>query len=141
MVMKKIYLTLSVIVSFVLFALFGRKSQPLAQVGDSSSGNSPVPPTGTGGYRDGTYVGGIADAFYGNIQVEAVVAGGKVTDVQFLQYPNDRSRSIEINSRAMPYLKSEAIQAQTANVDVVSGATDTSMAFVQSLTSALNQAK
>ena len=45
-----------------------------------------------------------------------------------------------INSRAMPILISEAIQSQDANVDTVSGASDTSAAFRQSLTTALNQA-
>lgn len=94
-----------------------------------------------GQYKDGTYTGSVADAFYGNIQVQAVISGGKITDVIFLQSPNDRSTSIEINSQAMPYLKQEAIAAQNANVDIVSGATDSSNAFRQSLGDALNQAK
>ncbi len=92
-------------------------------------------------YKDGSYTGIAADAFYGNIQVQAVIANGRITDVKFLQYPNDRDRSIEINSYADPILAQEAIQAQTANVDVVSGATDSSQAFIQSLQSALDQAK
>jgi len=93
------------------------------------------------GYKDGTYTGDPADAFYGNIQVQATISGGKITNVQFLQAPNDRGTSIEINSQADPVLAQEAIQAQNANVDVVSGATDSSQAFVQSLQSALDQAK
>jgi uncharacterized protein with FMN-binding domain len=92
-------------------------------------------------YKDGTFTGNPADAFYGNIQVQAIISGGKITDIQFLQYPNDRSRSIAINTISMPILKQEAIQAQNANVNVVSGATDSSNAFVQSLSSALAQAK
>ena len=91
-------------------------------------------------YKDGQYTGTTADAYYGNIQVVAVIQGGKITDVQFLNYPQDRSTSIQISKRAMPILKSEAIAVQSARVDAVSGATDTSKAFVQSLTSALNQA-
>ena len=95
---------------------------------------------GRGQYKDGSYTGDVADAFYGNIQVQAVVSGGKLTDVIFLQYPNDRNTSIEINTQAMPMLKSEALTAQSANVDGVSGATDSSRAFIQSLGSALAKA-
>jgi uncharacterized protein with FMN-binding domain len=93
-----------------------------------------------GQYKNGTFTGGVADAFYGNIQVAAVITGGKLTNVSILQYPNDRNRSIAINSQALPILQSEAVQAQSAAVDMVSGATDTSGAFIQSLSSALSQA-
>lgn len=93
-----------------------------------------------GKYKDGTYTGSVADAFYGPLQVQVIISGGKITDVNFLQYPNDRQTSIEINTQAMPYLKQEAIQAQSANVAGVTGATQSSRAFIESLTSALNQA-
>lgn len=99
------------------------------------------PPKPKGLYVDGSYTGSVADAYYGNVQVQAVVSGGKITDVQFLQYPNTHSTSVYINSQAMPFLKQEAIQSQSANVSIVSGATDTSMAFQQSLAAALAQAK
>ncbi len=94
-----------------------------------------------GQYADGTYTGAAADAYYGYVQIRATVQGGKLTAVDFLQYPNDRRTSQQINSRAMPELKSEAIAAQSANVSGVSGATDTSQAFIQSLGDALAQAK
>jgi uncharacterized protein with FMN-binding domain len=86
-------------------------------------------------------MGDAADAFYGLIQVKAVIQNGRLADVQFLQYPNDRQTSIEINTQAMPWLKEEAIAAQSANVDIISGATDSSQAFRQSLGSALAKAK
>lgn len=92
-------------------------------------------------YKDGQYTGVATDAFYGNIQVKATISGGKITDVKFLQYPNDRQTSIEINAQAMPYLRSEAIRVQNAQVDIVSGATDSSRAFRTSLESALAQAR
>ena len=95
----------------------------------------------SGQYVDGQYVGDVTDAFYGNVQVQATVSGGKLTNVQFLSYPNDRGHSVMINSQAMPLLVSEAIQTQNANVNIISGATDTSQAFIQSLGSALSQAK
>lgn len=96
---------------------------------------------GMSGYKDGQYTGDVADAYYGNIQVKATISGGKITDVVFLQYPSDRSTSVFINRQAMPYLKQEAIAAQSGNVDIVSGATLSSQAFIQSMNSALSQAK
>lgn len=94
-----------------------------------------------GAYRDGTYNGNTTDAFYGYVQVQVSISNGKITTVNFLQYPNDRSTSVYINSQAMPYLKQEAIAAQSSNVNIVSGATATSQAFITSLASALAQAK
>ncbi len=99
------------------------------------------PPKPKGQYQDGSYTGSVADAYYGLVQVQAVVSGGKLTDVRFLQYPSDRSTSRYINGQAMPLLIQEAIQVQSAQVDGVSGASDTSAAFMQSLGSALAQAK
>ncbi len=101
----------------------------------------PAPAPSTGIYKDGSYTGPVTDAYYGNVQVQATIQGGKLTNVQFLQYPNDRGTSIRINGQAMPMLTQEAIQAQSANVDIVSGATQTSEAFQQSLAAALANAK
>ena len=109
--------------------------------GSGMMGNGRGPMMNRGQYKDGTYTGSVEDAFYGNIQVQVTISNGKISDVQFLQYPNDRSTSIMINSQAMPLLKQEAITAQSASVDIVSGATDSSQAFIQSLTNALSQAK
>ena len=93
-----------------------------------------------GRYRDGVYTGVSADAYYGNVQVQVTVQSGRLTNVQFLDYPHDQQNSQYINSFAVPSLTSEAIAAQSANVDTVSGATETSRAFIQSLSSALSQA-
>lgn len=104
--------------------------------------DTPTPqPVASSGLKDGTYTGDSVDAFYGMIQVQATIANGKISNVQFLQYPNDRGTSIMINRQADPMLAQEAIQSQSANVDIVSGATESSQAFVQSLQSALDKAK
>lgn len=92
-------------------------------------------------YNDGAYIGPVVDAYYGNIQVKAIISNGQLTDIQFLDYPQDRNTSVRINSYALPILRQEAIQAQSANVNAVSGASATSPAFIESLTSALNQAR
>lgn len=98
-------------------------------------------PVARGAYRDGTFRGDAADAYYGNVKVAAVVRNGKLADVQVLDYPSDRGHSIMINDYALPRLISEAVQVQGADVQIVSGATDSSMAFRESLASALSQAR
>lgn len=103
---------------------------------------STLPAAGSAGaFKDGSYQGSVADAYYGNVQVQANVKNGQLVSVRILQYPSDRNTSRYINSQALPMLKQEAIQGQTAQVDFVSGATLTSNAFVQSLTAALGQAQ
>ena len=113
------------------------QKQPTTQ---PSATLEPSPTNSPSGYRDGTYTGIAADAYYGMVTVEAVIQGGRLTDVQFLDYPRDRRTSQRINSQAVPWLKQEAIQSQEANVNIISGATLTSEAFIQSLQSALNKA-
>jgi uncharacterized protein with FMN-binding domain len=108
--------------------------------GSGSSSGQQGSATTTGQYKNGSYTGAAADAQWGYIQVKITIQNGRLTNVQFLEYPNHRDRSVEINNYAMPQLSSEAIQAQSAQVDVVSGATDTSEAFIQSLGDALSQA-
>lgn len=154
--LKKILLSVFVILTFVAYVfqqkhdVEGGVKLTLPATNQNNTTPSPTTPTATTPstttttattYKDGTYTGSVADAFYGNIQVQVVIQSGKITDVIFLQHPQDRSTSVYINSQAMPILKEEAIQTQSANVDLVSGATDSSNAFVQSLQAALSQAQ
>ena len=92
------------------------------------------------GYADGVYTGPPADAYYGIIQLQALVQGGRLTALKILKYPNDRRTSVSINRQALPMLRDEAISAQSADVDIISGATLTSRAFIQSLGGALKKA-
>jgi len=104
---------------------------------------TPIPtntPISLGRYKDGVYQGPVVDAYYGLVEVQATVQNGSLVDVQFIQYPNDRRTSIQINNYAMPYLQQEAIQAQTARINIISGATLTSEAFMMSLNQALKPA-
>jgi len=143
--MKKFILSGSVVVAFVLYAVLGQNrtkdnTQPLTQTTTSKT-VSDYTHLSAGQYRDGNYTGSIADAYYGNIQVKALIKNGKLIDIQFLQYPNDRPSSTEISNQSLPQLKKEAIQSQNAQVDIVSGATQTSQAFQESLQNALQQAR
>lgn len=154
---KKILIALFVTGTFIIYSIHQR-NEGNAAVTNVTNNNDPhtasvsaPSPTGpaqtnsstasNGQYKDGTYTGSQADAFYGYIQIQATVSGGKLADVTFLEYPNDRRNSVQINDYAMPQLKQQAITAQSSKVDGVSGATDTSQAFIQSLCDALSQAK
>lgn len=92
-------------------------------------------------FSDGVYKGDTLDAYYGYLEVEATIENGKITDISFLKYPFDNNTSEHINAYAMPILRSEAIEIQDSEVDIVSGASNTSRAFRKSLESALLQAQ
>ncbi len=87
-----------------------------------------------------TYSGDTYDTQYGPVQVRITVTGSKLTDVQALQLPQGSGRDIEIDNFAVPQLHDEAIAAQSANIDSISGATFTSEGYIRSLQSALDKA-
>jgi uncharacterized protein with FMN-binding domain len=78
---------------------------------------------------------------FGDVQVQLTLAGGKIVEVKALQLPFDRQRSAYISQVAGPMLRSEVIAAQSANIDIISGATYTSQSYVQSVQAALDQAR
>lgn len=77
---------------------------------------------------------------WGPVQVKVTVSGGRVTDVTAVEYPTENPRDQQINSYALPELRTEALAAQSADIDTVSGATYTSEGYKQSLQSALDAA-
>jgi uncharacterized protein with FMN-binding domain len=91
-------------------------------------------------YADGEFAGPAVNAYYGLVQIQATIQGGRLTRLKVLQYPSDRQTSIAINRQALPMLRDEAIAAQKAKVDIISGATLTSQAFIKSLDAALGKA-
>lgn len=103
----------------------------------SSSSSS----TSTGKYKDGTYTGTSTSTRWGDVQVQITVANGKITKINVLSSPDSEQKSIEINEQALPTYKSEAIKAQSANIQQISGATETYKGFTGSLQDALNQAE
>jgi uncharacterized protein with FMN-binding domain len=102
---------------------------------------SPAPAVASNGLKDGTYTGPSVDVRWGNVQVQATIQKGQLSNVQFLDYPRDRRTSARINSIAGPELLQEAMQAQSANVDLITGATLTSEGFQESLQAALQSAQ
>ncbi len=161
--MKKIVLwlmsTLTVLV--LLFGYHTSTSSTAAAGGTSSAatpytGSTSTPTTGgTGSSSDsgsgaaaapsssaasGTVTGAVADTRWGPVQVQITVAGGSITDVAVVQYPDGNGQDQQINAQALPILIQETLKAQSANIDMVSGATYTSDGYVTSLQSALDQA-
>jgi len=112
-------------------------SSPGATTSIPSGGSTP--PTPATSNVNGVFTGRTVEMEYGPVQVAIDVQGGKITDVKAMQYPVDRPRSQFINSQAIPLLRSEVLQAQSANVNVISGATFTSEAFAASLQAAIAQ--
>jgi uncharacterized protein with FMN-binding domain len=104
----------------------------------SGSGSTSSGSTSTAGAR--TVTGSVAQTRWGPVQVAITVANGKITAVDVPQYPHGNGRDQQINAYALPVLKQETLSAQSANIDMVSGATVTSDGYVQSLQSALDQA-
>jgi uncharacterized protein with FMN-binding domain len=90
-------------------------------------------------YKNGSVTGPVVNTRFGPVQVEVTISGGKVADVTAVQLPFDHPRSQEISDYAAPILQSEAVQAQSAQIDLVSGATYTSIAYARSLQAALDQ--
>ena len=101
----------------------------------TSSGSSSHPV-----FKDGTFRGNATDTPYGVVQIAVVISGGKISEVNFLQLPNDQRHSIEVSNAAAPLLKQATLASQSSKIDFVSGATSTSFGYQESLQAALDKA-
>ena len=121
--------------------------------GSGASGGSGSSAAGTSGTASGsssaagaqanaqtTYAGKTVSTRYGDVQVQITVQSGKVTEVTALHLTDAERRSQMISAQAAPILRGEVLQAQSANVQTVSGATITSDAYLTSLQAALDAA-
>ena len=86
-----------------------------------------------------TYTGTAIQTRYGAVQVQVTISNGKITGVTTLQAPSGDPHSSSVSAAATPVLASEALAAQSAKIDTVSGATFTSQGYLASLQSALDQ--
>jgi len=87
-----------------------------------------------------TVTGATVQTRYGPVQVQVTLRGSRITEVSAVQLPQQSGRDIEIDNFAVPVLHDEALSAQSAHIDTVSGATYTSEGYIQSLQSALDSA-
>jgi len=153
--MKKILISAGVVVVIALYAIFASRSNqstititptPIATSNPIATSTTSTPsgsgtPQPTGQYKDGSYTGPITNAIYGKIQVVAIIQNGQLTNIQVPVYPADGGHTMQLSQQALPVLEQEAIRSQSASVNIVSGATQTSQGFQQSLAAALALAK
>ncbi len=119
------------------------EAAPSTAGGTTSSGTTSGGTTSGGATSGGaasTVTGAAVQTRWGPVQVQITVASGSITDVAAVQHPTGNSRDQQINDYALPVLAQEAMAAQGARIDHVSGATVTSDGYVQSLQSALDRA-
>ena len=145
--MRRIVIWLASTITIVVL-LFGyhtstNKTSSAATV-PSTSGptttSSPSASSSSGSSDIKTYTGSVAQTRWGPVQVKITVQSGEITKVTALQQPNGNPKDAEINSYALPILINETTQAQSADIDMVSGATVTSQGYLQSLQAALDEA-
>jgi uncharacterized protein with FMN-binding domain len=120
----------------VVVLLFGYRTSTGASATPTTDTVVAAPGAGTGS----TVTGSVAQTRWGPVQVTITVADGRITDVAVPQYPDGNGKDQQINASALPVLTQETISAQSADIDMVSGATVTSEGYVRSLQSALDQA-
>jgi uncharacterized protein with FMN-binding domain len=101
---------------------------------------SPSPSPTPSAAVTGSFTGSDVPNRFGDVKVRVIITNGHITDVQALQLPNDREQSAYISQVAGPMLRSEVLQAQSAQIDIISGATYTSESYAQSVETALQQA-
>jgi uncharacterized protein with FMN-binding domain len=120
-----------------------RSDQPAAITTSQApaSARSTTSPTGPQHKATGTFTGANVLTKFGDVQVSLTLEHGRITDVQWLKLPYDRRRSQYISQNASPILRSEVLSAQSAHIDLVSGATYTSEAWANSVQSALAQTR
>jgi uncharacterized protein with FMN-binding domain len=107
--------------------------------GPSPRSPTAVPPPRSHTATSGTFTGPAVQGWFGPVQAQLAVKGGKITNVN-ISAPKDNPTSQYINSIAVPMLRRETLRAQSANIDTISGATVTADAYYQSLLSALKNA-
>lgn len=106
----------------------------------TGSGSSTAPGGSAGTTSTQTVTGTAAETMYGPVQVQITVRSRKLTAVNVIQYPDGTPRDAQINAYAIPQLTQEALAANSAKIDAISGATYTSGGYITSLQSALDKA-
>ena len=97
-----------------------------------------TPTKAPSGATDGSFTGDAISMRYGIVQVKITVQNGKIVDAQAVKVPtgsNDRYTQM-----AVPRLRDQTINAQSANIQGVSGASFTSYGWYKSLVSAIAKA-
>jgi uncharacterized protein with FMN-binding domain len=107
--------------------------------GSGTGGSSSTTTSGSASSYTGTVTGQAVQIPFGTVQVQVTVQSGRITDVQAVQMPGGDRHTSEISSYVAPRLRTAVLQAQSAQINAISGATYTSEGYIQSLQSALDQ--
>jgi uncharacterized protein with FMN-binding domain len=121
-------------------SLGGTKPAPVTGAAPGVVPDSSGPPSAKAHVRTLTVNGTVADTRWGPVQVQVKISNHRITDVRVLRRPDGNDRDNEINGYALPQLRAEVLQAQSAHIDAVSGATVTSGGYLESLQAALDAA-
>jgi uncharacterized protein with FMN-binding domain len=133
----------TVTVVVLLFGYSTSTSGPAAVGGQTAIVASGDPVTGGSTTPSSTaeiVTGPAVSTRWGPVQVEITVDGSTITDVAVLRYPDGNGKDQRINAYALPILVSDTLDAQSADIDMITGATVTSEGYVQSLQAALDEA-
>jgi len=117
-----------------------KKTATKATAAPAAPAQSQAPAAPQSASVTGTFSGVAAPTIYGPVQVQITVSNGKITGATALTYPRSSGRDQQINSQAIPLLIQETLQAQSANIQGVGGASYTSQGWYDSLVSALKKA-
>ncbi|MCB0913421.1 MAG: FMN-binding protein [Propionibacteriaceae bacterium] len=132
----------------IVTAIMGTISGLVLLFSYHTSTNSQAAATTTGGTdtdtgstsTSGTYTGDAVETQWGTVQVQITVENGQITSADAIQYPNGNRHDQQINAYAIPQLNAAVVEAQSASIDTISGATVTSDGYLQSLQSAIDAA-
>ena len=117
----------------------GASNSPGTSASASAAKPTPTAPPTADAAGAQTVTGPVVATRYGDVEVQVTVAGGTLTSVEAVTLPRG-GRSGQISTSVAPILADEALTAQSAHIDIVSGATYTSEAYAESLQAALDQA-
>ena len=122
-------------------ATAGATTQPTASPSATATASAAATQTTapvTTTIKDGTYTGPVINVNYGNVQVKITVSNGKITDAVAVKAP--KGKNDRYTNMAVPILKAQTLQAQSANIQGASGASYTSYGWFKSLQGALADA-
>ncbi|MDT8915634.1 FMN-binding protein [Amycolatopsis sp. PS_44_ISF1] len=131
---KTIFVVALSVAGFIAVWRFEPTAMGTTTTGPPAASAPSSPSTSAGRVGTSVTVPGSAEGSeFGTVQVQVSFSGSRITDVQLLQQPQS-GRGVG----ALPRLREEALQAQSANIDTVSGATQTSESYIRSLQAALD---
>jgi uncharacterized protein with FMN-binding domain len=88
-----------------------------------------------------TFTGTREENPYGAVQLEITVDGSRMVDIRAIEMPDSESRSDQLSDQVSVQLEAEALREQGADLDTVSGATETAISYRDSLRAAIEEWK